>query len=68
VLRIFIALKNPSTWPGFEPATFGSTGQHTNHYITKATKLLIKSLNVFPANFLILIIYLFAPLGSRVKL
>jgi hypothetical protein len=21
VLRIFIALKNPSPWPGFEPAT-----------------------------------------------
>jgi hypothetical protein len=38
VLRIFIALKNPSPWPGFEPATFGSSGQHTNHYITKATK------------------------------
>jgi hypothetical protein len=37
VLRIFIALKNPSTWPGFEPATFGSSGQHTNHYTTKAT-------------------------------
>jgi hypothetical protein len=37
VLRIFIALKNPSLWPGFEPATFGSSGQHTNHYTTKAT-------------------------------
>jgi hypothetical protein len=37
VLRIFIALKNPSPWPGFEPATFGSSGQHTNHYTTKAT-------------------------------
>jgi hypothetical protein len=37
VLRIFIALKNPSPWPGFEPATFGSSGQHTNHYINKAT-------------------------------
>jgi hypothetical protein len=36
VLRIFIALKNPSPWQGFEPATFGSSGQHTNHYITKA--------------------------------
>jgi hypothetical protein len=39
VLRIFIALKNPSLWPGFEPATFGSSGQHTNHYTTKATQL-----------------------------
>jgi hypothetical protein len=33
----FIALKNPSPWPDFEPATFGSSGQHTNHYTTKAT-------------------------------
>jgi hypothetical protein len=39
VLRIFIALKNPSSWPGFEPATFGSSDQHTNHYTTKATIL-----------------------------
>jgi hypothetical protein len=37
VLQIFIALKNQSPWPGFEPATFGSSGQHTNHYTTKAT-------------------------------
>jgi hypothetical protein len=37
VLRIFTTLKNPSLWPGFEPATFGSSGQHTNHYTTKAT-------------------------------
>jgi hypothetical protein len=36
VLRIFIALKNPSPWQGIEPATFGSSGQHTNHYTTKA--------------------------------
>jgi hypothetical protein len=39
VLRIFIALKNPPSWPGFDPATFGSSGQHTNHYTTKATTL-----------------------------
>jgi hypothetical protein len=32
----FIALKNPSLWPGFETATFGSSGQHTNHCTTKA--------------------------------
>jgi hypothetical protein len=38
VLRIFIALKNPSPWPGFEPANFGSIGKHTNHYTTKVTK------------------------------
>jgi hypothetical protein len=37
VLRIFIALKNPSPWPGFKPATFVSSVQHTNHYTTKAT-------------------------------
>jgi hypothetical protein len=37
VLRIFIALKIPSPWPGFESATFGSSGQHTNHYTIKAT-------------------------------
>jgi hypothetical protein len=37
VLRIFISLKNPSPWPGFEPATFASSGQHTNHYTTEAT-------------------------------
>jgi hypothetical protein len=38
VLRIFIAFKNPSSWPGFEPAIFGSSGQHTNHNTTKATQ------------------------------
>jgi hypothetical protein len=37
VLRIFIVLKNPSPWPGFEPETFGSSGQDTNHYTAKAT-------------------------------
>jgi hypothetical protein len=37
VLRIFIALKNPSPWPGFENETFGFSGQHTNHYTTEAT-------------------------------
>jgi hypothetical protein len=39
MLRIFIALKNPYPWPGFEPATFGSSGQYTNHYTTKATNI-----------------------------
>jgi hypothetical protein len=38
VLWIFIALKNPSPLPGFEPTDFGSSGQHTNHYTTKATR------------------------------
>jgi hypothetical protein len=28
VLWNFIALKNPSPWLGFEPATYGSSGQH----------------------------------------
>jgi hypothetical protein len=37
VLRIFIALKNLSPWPGFEPVSFGSSGQHTNHHTTEAT-------------------------------
>jgi hypothetical protein len=37
VLRIFIGLKNPSPRLDFEPATFGSSGQHTNQYTTKAT-------------------------------
>jgi hypothetical protein len=32
----FIALKYPSPWPGFEAETFGSSGQHTNHYTTEA--------------------------------
>jgi hypothetical protein len=41
VLLVFIALKNPSPWPGFKPETFGSSGQHTNHYTTKATKNII---------------------------
>jgi hypothetical protein len=37
VLRIFIALKTSITLARFEPATFGSSGKHTNHYTTKAT-------------------------------
>jgi hypothetical protein len=37
VLRIFIALKISFALAGFEPATFGSGGNHTNHYITKVT-------------------------------
>jgi hypothetical protein len=34
VLRIFIALKNPSPSSGFEPATLGSSGKHADHYTT----------------------------------
>jgi hypothetical protein len=44
MLRIFIALKNASPWPGFEPATFGSSGKHINHYTIKATGLSSKDL------------------------
>jgi hypothetical protein len=32
VLRIFIALKNPSLSAGFEPANRGSNSNHDNHY------------------------------------
>jgi hypothetical protein len=35
VLRIFIALKNPSLLAGFEPAKLGSNYNHANHYITE---------------------------------
>jgi hypothetical protein len=31
VLRIFIALKNPSPSAGFEPANLGSSGKHANY-------------------------------------
>jgi hypothetical protein len=37
VLRIFIALQNPSPCPDFEPAIFGSSGQHINLYTSKET-------------------------------
>jgi hypothetical protein len=42
----FYALKNPSPWPGFEPATFGSSDQHTNYYTTKETDKELKGENV----------------------
>jgi hypothetical protein len=35
VLRILSPLKSIAL-AGFEPATFGSSGKHTNHYTTKA--------------------------------
>jgi hypothetical protein len=34
-MRIFIALKTSIALAGFEPAHFGSSGKHTNHYTTK---------------------------------
>jgi hypothetical protein len=37
VLRIFIAFKNPSPWPGTNPRPYGSSGKYTNNYTTKAT-------------------------------
>jgi hypothetical protein len=37
VLRIFIALKKSIALAGFQPATLGSSGKHTNRYTTKAT-------------------------------
>jgi hypothetical protein len=38
VLWNFIAIKNSITSAGFEPAYFGFSGKHTNHYTTKVTK------------------------------
>jgi hypothetical protein len=38
VLRIFIALKNPSPWPGFEPATFGPINLFTQLSSVKLRK------------------------------
>jgi hypothetical protein len=31
VLRIFIALNNPSSLAGFEPVNLGLNGKHNNH-------------------------------------
>jgi hypothetical protein len=47
VLRIFIALKKSIALAGFESANFGSSGKHTNHYTTKATKFLLVFRSVF---------------------
>jgi hypothetical protein len=38
VLRIFIVLKNLLPCPGLNPQTLGSSGKHTNHYMTEATE------------------------------
>jgi hypothetical protein len=37
VLRIFVVLKISISLAVLEPATFGSSGKHTNNYTTKAT-------------------------------
>jgi hypothetical protein len=39
VVRIFIAIKKSIAFAEFEPANFGSSGKHINHYTTKATSL-----------------------------
>jgi hypothetical protein len=57
VLWIFIAIKNPSPWPGFEPATFGSSGQHTNHYTTKVTIKLYVNLKFQPPSPFVLMVF-----------
>jgi hypothetical protein len=41
VMRIFIALKKSIPSVGFEPATLGSSGKHTNHYTTEATGFMV---------------------------
>jgi hypothetical protein len=37
VLRIFIALKNPSSLQGLNPTNTGSGDKHTDHYTTEET-------------------------------
>jgi hypothetical protein len=39
VLRIFIALKNPSLSVGFEPANLESNGKLDNHYTLRTTSV-----------------------------
>jgi hypothetical protein len=34
----FVAIKNPSSSAGFQPANFGSSGKHDNHYTTDGGK------------------------------
>jgi hypothetical protein len=41
VLRIFIAIKKSIASTGFEPASFRSSGMHTNHYTTEATNIML---------------------------
>jgi hypothetical protein len=40
----FIALKKSIALVGFEPATYGSSGKHNNHYTTKSTNLVVDNL------------------------
>jgi hypothetical protein len=39
MLRIFIALKKPSSSAGFEPTNVGSNGKHAIHYSTETTNI-----------------------------
>jgi hypothetical protein len=45
MLRIFIALKNPSSLAGFEPEILGSNSKHANHYTTDSDKI---NVNIIP--------------------
>jgi hypothetical protein len=38
VLQTIIALKNPISSAGYQPANFGSNGKHSKHYTIDATK------------------------------
>jgi hypothetical protein len=43
VQRIFIALKNPSSSAGFEPAILVSSGKNAIHYTTETTSPVLES-------------------------
>jgi hypothetical protein len=42
VCRGFLSLLKSTALAGFEPATLGPSGKHTNHYTTVATEMHIK--------------------------
>jgi hypothetical protein len=52
VLRIVIARKHPSPWPGSNPQLLG--GKHTNYYTTEAA---LKSMGAVYTLFYILILF-----------
>jgi hypothetical protein len=43
----FSRLSKSIALAGFEPATFGSSGKHTNHYTSKATKNTVLQIHFF---------------------
>jgi hypothetical protein len=47
VLWICVTLKNPLSLAGFEPANLGSSGNHSNHLITKGDEVAYKFHNQF---------------------